>query len=99
MTNHYDLGTLAGKLPEAWRSRVIARIGEANLKLARMDAQPAAEEMHPYAEALLVLDGQLHLRVADRAVTIHGGELYVVPAGVPHAVAAGSAGTLLIFDC
>ena len=54
--------------------------------------------MHGYAEGLLVIDGQLRLRIGDEAVTVSRGELYVVPAGVPHSVDAGSAGTLVILD-
>jgi quercetin dioxygenase-like cupin family protein len=47
---------------------------------------------------LLVIDGELRLRIHDAAVTVSRGELYVVPAGVPHSVDAGSAGTLVILD-
>jgi quercetin dioxygenase-like cupin family protein len=94
----YNLDALAADLPEAWRSRVIARIGEANLKVARMDSLPLDAETHPYAEGLLVIDGQLNLQLAGQPLTVRRGELYVVPAGLPHAVAAGSSGTLLIVD-
>lgn len=76
----------------------MARIGTARLKLTRMDATPYGEETHDYAEGLLVVDGQLRLRVAGQPVSVRAGELYVVPAGVPHAVEPGSAGTLLIID-
>jgi mannose-6-phosphate isomerase-like protein (cupin superfamily) len=96
--SHHDLGDIARQLPQAWKSSVIARIGEANLKLTRMDAATYPQEIHDYAEVLLVVGGQLNLRVADRSVTVCAGELYVVPAGVPHSVEAGSAGALLIID-
>jgi len=96
--SHFELGSLAAALPAAWRSQVIARIGEANLKLLRMDALPLAEETHAYAEGLLVIDGQLNLELAGQPVVVRRGELYVVSAGVPHAVAGGSTGTLLIID-
>lgn len=96
--SHFELDTLATALPMAWRSQVIARIGEANLKLVRMDALPLAEETHAYAEGLLVIDGQLNLELVDQPIRVGRGELYVVPAGMPHAVAGGSTGTLLIID-
>lgn len=57
-----------------------------------MDAQPYPAETHAYAECLLVLDAELRLEVAGQPVTVGPGGL------VPHAVAPGSKGTLLILD-
>ena len=96
--SHHDLNDVARRLPDAWRSLVLARVGDTQLKVTRMDGSPYAEEVHACAEGLLVIDGQLNLLVAGQPVIVRSGELYVVPAGVPHAVAAGSAGTLMILD-
>jgi mannose-6-phosphate isomerase-like protein (cupin superfamily) len=96
--NPVDLRQGAGQLEQAWRSKRIAGVGDANLKLVRMDAQAYPPETHPYDEGLLVVDGELHLDMAGRLVTVRAGELCMVPAGVPHAVAPGSTGTLLIID-
>ncbi|HET6804079.1 MAG TPA: cupin domain-containing protein [Frateuria sp.] len=93
-----DLGALAGRLPRAWQSLLLGRVGPARLKLVRMDQAPYAEEAHADAEALLVLDGELRLRVAGEARIVRAGELCLVPPGVAHAVEPGSAGTLLIID-
>jgi mannose-6-phosphate isomerase-like protein (cupin superfamily) len=46
----------------------------------------------------MVLDGAMELDVGGTPVTVKTGEMYVVPAGVGHAVAPGSAGTLVIVD-
>ena len=96
--SHHNLNDVARQLPDAWRSVVLTRVGDTQLKVTRMDGSPYAEEVHVCTEALLVIDGQLNLLVAGQPVTVRSGELYVVPAGVPHAVAAGSAGTLIILD-
>lgn len=98
MMDHYLLAGLARQLPTTWNSRALARIGEADLKLLRMDAQPGAPETHQHAEGLLVIDGQLNLQVAGAVVSVCAGELYLVPAGIQHAVLAGSSGTLLIIE-
>ncbi|TPG11525.1 cupin domain-containing protein [Rhodanobacter glycinis] len=98
MTNPIDLQQSAALLDQAWRSKLVARIGDANLRLLRMDAQPYPAEIHAYAEGLLVLDGELRLDVAGQTVTVGAGGFYLVPAGVTHAVAPGSKGTLLILD-
>jgi len=88
----------AGALPQSWKSQVLARFGDANLKVVRMDEAAYTDECHDYPEGLLVLDGQMLLEIGGEVVRVGAGELYVVPAGVPHAVAAGSCGTLLILD-
>jgi quercetin dioxygenase-like cupin family protein len=93
-----NLNAEAEALPRAWSSRVLERFGGANFKVLRMDGTTYPAEVHDYAEGLLVIDGELRLRIHDQAVTVSRGELYVVPAGVPHSVDAGSAGTLVILD-
>ncbi|MFF1902651.1 cupin domain-containing protein [Kitasatospora sp. NPDC058218] len=96
--NRFDVPATAAVLPQAWRSRVLGRVGTAAVKVLRMDGLPLEEERHEHAEALLVFDGRLHLLVAGADVPLGPGELYVVAAGVPHAVAAGSRGTLVIVE-
>lgn len=88
----------ARDLPEAWRSRVLARIGGAQLKLVRMDGAAYPEESHDFDEGLLVLDGEMMLRMNESMMCVRAGELCVVPAGVAHSVEPGSHGTLLILD-
>lgn len=88
----------ARELPDAWSSRVISTFGNANLKLLRMDAAAYPAECHDYAEGLLVLEGAMMLEVDSQLIRVSAGEIYIVPAGVAHSVAAGSRGTLLIVD-
>lgn len=93
-----NLKVLSAKLPCAWKSSVIGQAADANLKVLRMDESAYDEEVHDYAEALLVLDGCMNLTVAGEVIHVSAGEIYIVPPGVPHGVAAGSGGTLLIID-
>jgi quercetin dioxygenase-like cupin family protein len=83
---------------QAWKSTILAKVGGANIKVLRMDGTPYPDESHNYPEGLLVIDGQLNLTIGNDAITVHAGEIFVVPIGVAHAVAAGSVGTLVIFD-
>ena len=94
----YDLKTEANALSEAWRSRVLGNIGEAILKILRMDERSVAEEVHEYDEGLLVIDGRLELSVNGKNISVSAGELYIAKAGVPHTVETGSVGTLVIID-
>jgi len=45
-----------------------------------------------------VADGELKLGIGGEIVTVSAGEIFIVPANTPHAVAAGSHGTLGIID-
>lgn len=83
---------------EAWKSSVLAKVGGANIKVIRMDGAPYPDESHDYPEGLLVIDGQLNLAMGSDSITVHAGEIFIVPVGVAHAVAPGSTGTLVIFD-
>ncbi|MFI5617988.1 cupin domain-containing protein [Streptomyces sp. NPDC051567] len=91
------MGTAAG-LAEAWNSRELGRVGEARVKVLRMDEMPVEEESHAAAEALLVLDGRLELTVDGVEIPVRQGELFMVPARTVHAVRPGSTGTLVIVE-
>ena len=97
MKSHH-LAELAGQLPGAWSSRVLAQFGDARLKVLRMDDAAYPEESHDHAEGLLVIEGELRLRLDGQMLHIGTGELCIVPPGMPHSVEQGSRGTLLILD-
>ncbi len=94
----YSLQQEANELPQAWRSRVLGRVGHANIKVLRMDERSVIEEVHDYDEGLLVIDGRLQLGIAGEKFIVAAGELYVAKAGIPHTVESGSFGTLVIID-
>ncbi|MFD7662887.1 cupin domain-containing protein [Streptomyces sp. NPDC059788] len=93
-----DVRATAAGLLAAWSSRSLGRVGAACVKVLRMDELAGEEEAHGAVEALFVLDGRLELAVGGVAVSVRQGEMYLVPAGVTHAVRAGSHGTLMIFE-
>lgn len=98
MSVHINLVALASSLPEAWHSTVVGQAAGAKLKVVRMDDQAYPNELHPFDEALLVLEGQLNLQIGSAFTRVGSGEVCIVPAGIPHAVAEGSHGTLVIID-
>lgn len=94
----YDLQASAAELSSAWTSRILGRLGGANLKVLRMDAQPYPDDTHDFDEALLVIEGTMKLAVRGAVLSVDAGQVFIVSAGVPHAVAEGSHGTLVIID-
>ncbi|MGI4855614.1 MAG: cupin domain-containing protein [Janthinobacterium lividum] len=93
-----ELAAVAESLPTAWKSRILASVGAANIKVLRMDEHPGEEEIHDYNEGLLVVEGRMMLEVDGESLTVESGGLYIAPAGVPHTVLPGSRGTLVIID-
>ncbi|WP_198666628.1 cupin domain-containing protein [Marinomonas shanghaiensis] len=63
-----------------------------------MDGTPYPDESHDYPEGLLVVDGQLNLKVGSDEITVRAGEIFIVPVGIAHSVTSGSTGTLVILD-
>jgi quercetin dioxygenase-like cupin family protein len=63
-----------------------------------MDDRAYPNETHEFAEALLVLEGQMNLELQNEIISVKHGEVFIVPAGISHAVAPGSHGTLVIID-
>lgn len=98
MSNRTNLIELASSLPQAWRSHIVGEAAGANFKVVRMDGNAYPNEQHPFNEALLVIEGQINLELDGDIVQVRSGEVVIVPAGTPHAVAEGSHGTLVIID-
>jgi quercetin dioxygenase-like cupin family protein len=93
-----NLLQLAASLPIAWKSNVVGAAAGANFKVLRMDGAEYPNETHSFDEALLVLEGEMNLQFGMEVIQVNAGEVYIVPAGIAHAVAAGSHGTLVIID-
>lgn len=89
---------LSRQLPSTWKSSVVGQVGPARIKVLRMDEQAYEQESHDYNEGLLVISGCLKLGIAGETVIVQPGEMYLVEAGIPHAVLPGSQGTLVIVD-
>jgi len=96
--NKTNLREVSNALPESWRSKIIGRAAGANVKVLRMDEVASAKSRMRTMKGLLVLDGELKLEIGGEVVTISEGEIYIVSANTPHAVAAGSHGTVIIID-
>lgn len=89
----------ASALPDAWQSRIISTIGQANIKLIRMDPAGIPDERHDdFAEALMLIEGKLQLEIEGHIIDMRTGDYVVIPRGKTHRVLPGSSGTLLLVD-
>lgn len=74
----------AGALEELWSPRVVARVGDHYLKVARVHGTFVWHAHEGQDELFLVLRGRLRIEMEEGSVTLGPGEAFVVPAGVRH---------------
>ncbi len=63
------------------------RYGDTNVSFFLTDAPPGtgpALHKHPYAEVFVIQEGDVTFTVGDDIIEATGGQIVVVPAGVPH---------------
>jgi mannose-6-phosphate isomerase-like protein (cupin superfamily) len=71
-------------IDELWAPRIIARLNDYHLKLARIQGEFVWHSHAETDELFLVVQGQLRLDFRDGQVELAAGELFVVPRGVEH---------------
>ncbi len=77
------------------------RYGGANVSFYLVDSPPgggAGLHKHPYEEVFVVQEGDATFTVGDATVKVTGGQIVVVPAGVPHKFVNSGTGPLRQVD-
>lgn len=71
-------------LPDLWSPRVIARVADQYVKVARVHGEFVWHDHAGQDELFHVLEGELVIEFEDGSVTLRPGDVHVVPAGVRH---------------
>lgn len=75
----------ARELRERWSPRIVARVNDQYVKVARLQGEFVWHAHADEDELFLVLEGELRIDYRDRpAVRLTPGTLHVVPRGVQH---------------
>src|SRR5215212_8287596 len=77
------------------------RYGDANVSFFLVDSPPgsgAGLHKHPYEEVFVVQEGDATFTVGDATIEVRGGQVVVVPAGVPHKFVNSGTGPLRQVD-
>jgi mannose-6-phosphate isomerase-like protein (cupin superfamily) len=100
MRDPVDLSDKLGLFSEHWTPKVVARLNDYEVKLAKLKGEFVWHDHPDTDELFLVLEGRLSIRLRDpdeRVVVLGAGQLYVVARGVEHCpVADGDAAVLLV---
>jgi quercetin dioxygenase-like cupin family protein len=85
----YPLGELAAVAPGAIVSRTLVRSGGGTVTLFAFDeGQSLSEHTTPFDALVHVVDGALELTIGGEAVHAAAGQIVLMPANVPHGLAA-----------
>jgi mannose-6-phosphate isomerase-like protein (cupin superfamily) len=80
-----DLAAAAGALEEYWSPKVVARVNDQYVKVAKLLGRFAWHSHEWEDELFYVLRGTLRIEYEDgAAVTLPAGSIHVVPKGVLH---------------
>lgn len=82
--NGVNLEAAAGALTELWSPKVVARVGDQYVKVAKVLGEFVWHAHEHEDELFLILRGTLRIQYEDGEVTLGPGDVHVVPAGVRH---------------
>ena len=96
-----DAVSLAEKLAqfsEHWAPRTVAQLNDYDIMVVKVQGEFVWHAHADTDDFFLVLKGQLTIRLRDREVVLHPGELFVVPRDVEHQPFAEEETHLLVIE-
>lgn len=93
-----DLTAAAATFDEVWSPRIVARVNDYDVKLAKGDGEFPAHVHDDTDELFIVLAGRLRLILDDGEVSLGPGQLFVVPRGARHQPIAEPGTQLLMLE-
>src|SRR2546426_648442 len=79
-----NFATALGDINEYWSPRVVARVNDQYVKVAKLKGQLAWHKHDHEDELFQVVKGRLVIQFEDQEVALNAGEVCVVPRGVMH---------------
>lgn len=101
MTNSDKPVNLAAKLAlfnEHWSPKVVASMNDYQFKVVKLQGEFTWHDHKDTDEFFLVLNGSMDIQMRDRTVTLHEGDLFVVPQGVEHCPRAANECHVLLIE-
>lgn len=72
------------QITEYWSPRVIARVNDQYVKLAKLKGEFVWHDHAEEDELFFIVKGQLEMQYEGRSVPLNEGDMHVVPKGVRH---------------
>ena len=97
MPEPVDLAHKLSLFSEHWSPKVVARLNDYEIKLAKLKGEFVWHTHDDTDELFLVIEGRLTMQLRDGDVSLGPGQLFVVPRGVEHCpIADGDVAVMLI---
>ena len=86
------------RFTERWAPKIVARLNDYHVKLARVKGEFTWHSHPETDEAFWVLEGSLTIDFRDGSVELGEGEMFVVPRGVEHRPRAEAEAKILLVE-
>ena len=86
------------KFSSHWSPKIIAQLNDYHIKIAKVQGEFVWHNHLETDEVFLVVEGELEIHFRDGMVTLHQGEMYVVPKGVEHKPVASNECHILLIE-
>ncbi|GIH94308.1 cupin domain-containing protein [Planobispora siamensis] len=107
-----ELQTALATFTDLWSPRIVTRVNDYDVRIAKVEGEHVWHAHDDTDEFFLVLDGELAIslrdgggnggaddaHVAERAVTLPRGAVFVVPRGVEHRPFSPGGASILMFE-
>jgi mannose-6-phosphate isomerase-like protein (cupin superfamily) len=84
MHSEVNLAENLAQFSNYWAPRTVAQLNDYDVMVVKVQGEFVRHTHDDTDDFFLVLEGRLTLRLPDREVVLHLGELFIVPRGVPH---------------
>ncbi|MDQ6934255.1 MAG: cupin domain-containing protein [Actinomycetota bacterium] len=92
-----DLAEKLSAFTDHWSPKVVARLNDYEITVVKLQGDFVWHAHEETDELFLVINGEMTIQLRDGNVTLHEGQLFVVPRGVEHCpVADGEVHAMLI---
>ncbi|MHC2463260.1 cupin domain-containing protein [Bradyrhizobium embrapense] len=98
MSGAIDLSQKLSTFTDHWSPRTVAQFNACDVMVVKVQGEFVWHKHDDTDDFFLVLKGVLDIELRDRTVTLHPGQMYIVPKGVEHRPVAREEVHLLLIE-
>jgi len=83
---------------ETWTPKIIGELNGQHVKIARLKGEFVWHSHKDEDEMFLIIQGSLVIQFRDKTVTLHPGEMIIIPRGVEHNPISDEEVLLMLFE-
>lgn len=86
------------RFDDQWSPKIIASLNGQDVKIAKVQGDFVWHKHDDEDELFYIVKGQLNIELRDSLVSLHVGDMYVVPRGVEHRPIAAEETWIMLFE-